>query len=89
MKINVYKIINNYYGESITVAGLLTGRDIAEQLSGEELGDEVLIPSSTLRQGEDVFLCGMTAEELSERLDTPISAVDSDGYAFLEAVFGV
>ncbi len=89
IRINVKKIINNFFGESITVSGLLTGRDIAEQLSGEELGDEILIPASTLRQGEDVFLCGMTAEELAERLDTPVSAVDSDGYAFIEAIFGI
>ena len=89
LRINVKKIINNFFGESITVSGLLTGKDIAEQLSGCELGDEVLIPAATLRQGEDVFLCGMTAQELAERLGTTVSAVGSDGYEFVEAVFGV
>ena len=89
LRINVKKIINNFFGESITVSGLLTGKDIAEQLSGCELGDEVLIPAVTLRQGEDVFLCGMTAEELAEKLGTPVSAVSSDGYEFVEAVFGI
>jgi len=89
IRIKVKRIINNFFGESITVSGLLTGKDIAEQLAGEELGDEVLIPASTLRQGEDVFLCGMTADELAERLGTPVSAVGSDGFAFIEAVFGL
>lgn len=89
LRINVKKIINNFFGESITVSGLLTGKDIAEQLSGCELGDEVLIPAATLRQGEDVFLCGMTAQELAERLGTTVSAVGSDGYEFVEAIFGV
>ena len=41
MKIKVYKIVNNFYGESITVAGLLTGKDICEQLSDKDLGEEL------------------------------------------------
>lgn len=89
VRIKVKRIINNFFGESITVSGLLTGRDIAEQLAGEDLGDELLIPKSALRYGEDVFLCGMTAEELSEKLGVPVRAVDNDGYVFVEAVVGV
>lgn len=89
LRINVKRIINRFFGESITVAGLLTGKDILEQLRGEDLGDEVLIPSAALRHGEDVFLCGMTAVELAESLGVPVSAVDTDGYSFVEAIFGV
>ncbi len=90
LRISVKCIKNRFFGESITVAGLLTGKDMLEQLRDEELGDELLIPATALRDGEDVFLCGMTAEELSEQLGgIPISAVDSDGYAFVEAVYGV
>ena len=87
--IKVKKIINNFFGKSITVAGLLTGKDMADQLSGEDLGDELLIPKSALRHGEDVFLCGMTVSELSETLGVPVIAVENDGYGFVEAVFGV
>lgn len=89
VRIKVRKIINRFFGESITVAGLLTGKDILEQLSVEELGDELLIPQAALRHGEDVFLCGMTTAELSEKLGVPVRPVESDGYGFVEAVMGV
>ena len=89
LTVNVVRIVNRFFGESITVAGLLTGVDILDQLRGLELGDEILIPSSALRAGEDVFLCGMTPEELAESLDTPVSAVDNDGYSFVECVLGI
>ena len=87
--INVYKIINHFFGESITVSGLLTGKDMLEQLKGCELGDEILIPRNCLKHGEDVFLCGMTLSELSENLNTPIRVVENDGFDIVDAVFGV
>ena len=88
LRVKVRKIVNNFFGESITVAGLLTGKDILEQLREEDLGDELLIPANALRSGEDIFLCGMTVGELSRSLGVPVRAVDSDGYAFAEAVMG-
>lgn len=89
LKINIYEIINNFFGESITVSGLLTGKDIAEQLSGKKLGEELLIPQNCLRYGEEIFLCGMTVAELSEKLSVPIRACGSDGFDFIDAVMGV
>ncbi|MBQ8320846.1 MAG: DUF512 domain-containing protein [Clostridia bacterium] len=88
LKVNVYKIINNFFGESITVSGLLTGKDISEQLESKPLGEELLIPENALRHGEDVFLCGMTVDELSERLHVPVRATGGDGYEFVEALLG-
>ena len=88
LKINVYKIINNFYGESITVSGLLTGVDMYEQLVGRELGDELIIPKSSLRSDGDLFLCGMSKEELSESLRVKIYAADADGFDFVEALVG-
>lgn len=88
LTIKVHKIVNNFFGESITVSGLLTGKDISEQLSGVELGDELLIPENALRSGEDVFLCGMTVDELSEKLSVPVRASGSDGYEFIESLIG-
>ena len=88
LKVKVHKIINNFFGESITVSGLLTGKDIAEQLCGIDLGDELLIPQNALRSGEEVFLCGMTVEELSARLGTVVTPSGSDGYEFVEALIG-
>ena len=80
MQINVYKIINHFFGESITVAGLLTGKDILEQLSGEDLGEVLYIPQNALRAGEETFLCGMTVSELSEKLGISVVPMSADGY---------
>ena len=88
LKINVYRIVNNFYGQSITVAGLLTGKDIAEQLSEKPLGSELFIPENCLRDGEDVFLCGMTLDELSKTLGVKVSISENDGYELVRALIG-
>ena len=88
MKINVYKIVNNFYGESITVSGLLTGKDIYEQLKDKPLGEEVFVPSSAIRQGDDDFLCGMKLSELEKRLGVKTTPLSADGYEFLHSVCG-
>ncbi len=85
----VYPIRNDFFGESITVAGLLTGKDISAQLSGKSLGDELLFPSVCLRAEGDVFLDDMTPEELSTSLGVPCSPVGSDGGEFIRAVLGI
>ena len=89
LKVNVAKIINRFFGESITVSGLLTGKDIYEQLCDCELGDELLIPSSALRREDNDFLCGMTLDELSKKLGVKLRTVDNDGYGFAEAILGI
>ena len=88
LKINVYKIINYFYGESITVAGLLTGKDIYDQLKDVPLGEELFVPSSALRQGDDDFLCGMKRLELEEKLGVKTTPASADGYEFLELLTG-
>ena len=87
--VDVYEIKNSFFGESITVTGLLTGKDIAEQLSDKNIGAEILLPENCLRQGEDVFLCGMTVPELSEKLGVPVKIVKVNGFDFIDAVLGV
>lgn len=89
LEINVYPIRNDFFGHSITVAGLLTGQDIIAQLTGKELGDELLFPSACLRAEGDVFLDDMTPKELSEKLDVRAQATGSDGCEFLRAVLGL
>ena len=88
LSVNIYKIVNNFFGESITVSGLLTGKDMYEQLKDKPLGEELLIPQNCLRHGEEVFLCGMTVQELSEKLGVPVRASGNDGYELCEAVLG-
>ena len=89
VEVNVVKIINKYFGESITVSGLLTGKDIYEQLRDRELGDELIIPESALRAEEEDFLCGMTLIELQDKLGVKVTPVGNDGYGFAEAVLGI
>ncbi len=89
INITVYEIKNKFFGESITVSGLLTGRDFYEQLSGKLDCDELLLPSSALRYPELDFLCGMTLAELEEKLGAKVRICENDGFDFLDAVFGV
>ena len=89
LKVSVRKIINHFFGESITVAGLLTGKDIAEQLGGTLSCDELLLPAATLRAEGDLFLCGMTPDELSEKLGAPLRFVTNDGAALIDAILGI
>ena len=89
LDISVYKIINNFYGESVTVSGLLTGKDISEQLVGKDLGDLLLIPANALRADDNDFLDGMTLNELKEILQVNIVPSDSDGAEFLHLITGI
>ena len=88
LEIMVFPIKNHFFGPEVTVAGLLTGHDLSEQLKGCELGDELLIPAAALRQGEDVFLDDMTTDELSRTLGVPVRAVGNDGSELLHAMLG-
>ena len=88
LRINVYEIVNNFYGESITVTGLLTGCDIENQLRGKELGEELFVPENALKADEDIFLCGMTLDELADKLGTKATPLGDDGYEFVRAIIG-
>ena len=90
IQINVCEIVNRFFGETITVTGLITGQDLVKQLherksQGTELGDALLIPSSMLRTGEEVFLDDYTLAEVGERLGIKCVVVDSSGADFVEA----
>lgn len=74
--VTVRAIQNDFFGHSVTVSGLLTGQDLRAQLSGQDLGDALLIPASALRAGEDVFLDDMTVPELSSALAVPVIPTD-------------
>ena len=85
---NVYPVKNNFFGGEVTVAGLLTGVDIAEQLRGLTLGDELLIPASMLRAEGDLFLCGNTPAWLSESLSVKVGISGNDAPSFISALLG-
>lgn len=85
-KIQVFDIRNDFFGEQITVAGLLTGQDILCQLKGKELGERLLLPCSLLRSGEEVFLDDMTVEELKKALQVHVVIVNSNGQDLYDAL---
>lgn len=89
LTVHVYPIKNHFFGETITVAGLLTGKDLCEQLSGRELGDELLFPAVTLRAEGDVFLDDMTPDELAAHLGVRVRPASSDPVDFIEKILGI
>lgn len=86
LKIHVYPITNNFFGEHITVSGLITGRDLLAQLKGKSLGKVLLLPENILRSGEDVFLDDMRVKELEKSLQVPVNIVKSSGNDFVETI---
>ena len=89
LTVSVEDVENEFFGPEITVAGLLTGEDYLKALVGKSLGDALLISRTSLRAEGDLFLCGMSKEELADKLGTPVVAVENDGALFLNALLGV
>lgn len=85
----VTAIRNDFFGEKITVSGLITGQDLVRQLSGRDLGERLLLPVNMLRNQEDVFLDDMTVAQVEEALQTKIVIVESDGQSLVDAVIGL
>lgn len=88
LKINTYKIINNFFGNQITVSGLLTGTDLMDQLKNVELGEKLILPGNVLRSGEDVFLDDYTLSDLEKALNIKIVISANDGKGFIETILG-
>ena len=86
LKIHVYAIRNDFFGEMITVSGLLTGQDILAQLKDKELGERVLLPQNVLKSGEAVFLDDVTLEEFEKALQVQVDIVKSSGQDFIDAI---
>ena len=85
---NVIGIVNYFFGETITVAGLVTGGDLIAQLKGKALGDALLIPEVMLRHEQDVFLDDISVEEVERELGVPVRIVANEGQSLLDAVLG-
>ncbi len=84
----VYPITNDFFGERITVSGLVTGTDIINQLKGNYLGDVALIPCSMLRSEQDMFLDSVTVEKVQNELGVPLVTVCNDGYDLINKIVG-
>lgn len=88
-RIDVICIRNDFFGERITVSGLLTGQDIMAQLKGKDLGSEVKLPESVVRAGTDVFLDDYTIPQVSETLQVRVVTIKSNGYDFVDSLIGM
>ena len=84
--VDVISIRNEFFGETITVSGLITGQDLIRQLSGRDLGEKLLLPCNMLKNEEDVFLDDISVEELSRKLNVEIVIVDEGGSDLVSAV---
>ncbi|RGU90688.1 DUF512 domain-containing protein [Clostridium sp. AF15-17LB] len=84
--VHVYPIRNDFFGELITVSGLITGQDLMSQLKGKELGGRLLLPCNMFRSEEEVFLDDVTLDELKETLQVQADIVKSSGRDFIEAI---
>lgn len=85
-KVHIYEIRNDFFGEMITVAGLITGQDLKNQLTGQNLGTRLLLPDCMFRSGEEVFLDDVTREELQIALQVSINIVKSSGQDLVSAI---
>ena len=89
LSVNVYPIRNDFFGPEITVAGLLTGKDIIAQLKDKMLGDELLIPSAAIRAEGDVLLDDLSPEDIGQALGVNVTPSDSEPSAFIRTVLGI
>ena len=88
VQVQVKKIRNDFWGPTITVAGLITGQDLLAQLEGLDLGSELLIPANMLRHEQDRFLDDLTLEQVQETLGVPALPVENDAFELLARMLG-
>ena len=88
-EITVYPIKNEFFGERITVSGLLTAKDIISQLKGKDLGEILLLPETCIRCDSDVFLDDITLPEVCDSLQAHIDIVKSNGVDFCRKILGL
>ena len=85
-KVNLYAIRNDFFGESITVAGLITGQDLEKQLSVVPLGERLLLPICMFRSGEETLLDDLTRTDVQNALQIKVSIVESSGADFVSSL---
>ena len=86
MQIDVYKIVNNFFGDTITVSGLITATDIIDQLKDKDLGETLYIPRSMLKADEEIFLDNITLEKLSDIMNIEVVPCLNQGKDFVDKI---
>ena len=91
--VRVLAIRNDFFGEMITVSGLLTGQDILAQCmeaeDKEELGDKLILPQNVVQADSELLLDDYVVDDLRRKLGKEISVVPNDGYSLLKAMLGI
>ncbi|MGP1488950.1 MAG: DUF512 domain-containing protein [Peptoanaerobacter stomatis] len=89
LNVNVYKIENDFFGRTITVAGLITATDMIKQLKGKDLGEELIIPKTMLKFDEDIFLDSITLDEFAQTMNIKVKPSEIDGHSFVKNILGI
>ena len=89
LSVEVYCIRNDFFGEMITVSGLMTGQDIIAQLKGKDLGQVLFLPENVLRAGEEVLLDDLTLSDLAGALEKPVDIIGSEGKNFVDKLLNI
>ena len=84
--VRVYPIVNHFFGERITVTGLITGGDIIDQLKDMDLGEKLIVPSVSLKADEDIFLDDVTLDEVAESLKIKVDVSSESGVDFVRSL---
>jgi NifB/MoaA-like Fe-S oxidoreductase len=88
LRVEVVPVRNEFFGPAITVAGLLTGQDVAQALTGRSLGDVVLVPRVALTEAKGVFLDDVAPTDLSRHLRTPVVALEATARGLVDGLLG-
>lgn len=86
VQINVHKIVNNFFGDTITVSGLITATDIIDQLKDKDLGETLYIPRSMLKADEEIFLDNITLQNLSDTMKIEVVPCLNKGQDFVDKI---
>lgn len=86
LELIVVPIVNKFFGETITVSGLITGQDLIEQLRIYKDVDGIIIPRSMMKSDEEIFLDNLTLEEVIKELGVPVISSKVDGKIFVDII---
>lgn len=89
LSVRIYPITNYFFGEKITVSGLMTGQDLLGQLKHKELGSRLLLPQNAFRDNDTILLDDMYVEDLEKELNIPITIVEISGKEFIKAILNI
>ena len=88
VNVQIYPIVNDFFGELINVSGLIVGQDLIRQLRNQPLGDVLLISSAMLRFENDLFLDDVHIDDVKRKLNIEVIPIHNDGVMLLDAVLG-